>query len=195
MDFQGRRSQGAGRKVPVGLERVLYAVALDEVFRVEFFEDREAALRARGVQLRTAELKVLRAVPEAHLRAAVAGLDTSPENLQRRGFLRAVAATAVTLGAAEALGGCSAKRPVHEGDPNPAATGASPRRPQADSGPPPDTPPTPPAADASYPGHPPPADLLARPCEDARYPGQLPRADVLLLPGESDLTLDGIRPD
>jgi hypothetical protein len=92
--------------VPVGLEKILYLAAVDAEFRAALLEDREAALQARGLELRPSELSMLRLAPREQLEASIAGLDTSPGSLERRGFMRAVAATAATVVASSALGGC-----------------------------------------------------------------------------------------
>jgi hypothetical protein len=87
--------------VPVGMERVIYAAAVDPAFCEALLRDREAAVRERGFTLRDSELAMLRAVPEAHLRAAVESVDPSAQNLERRSFLRVVAAGAITLAAGD----------------------------------------------------------------------------------------------
>lgn len=100
-------SQLTGSRVPVGMEKVLFTAASDQHFMEELFEDREAAVATRGFRLRDSEMAMLRMIPDDHLRSAINGLDTSDSNLERRNFMRAVAATAVTVAAADALSGCS----------------------------------------------------------------------------------------
>jgi hypothetical protein len=115
--------------VPVGLERLLYAAAVDAEFREVLLRERETAARARGFSLRDSESAMLRTVPEAQLRAAIDSVDTTTENLERRTFLRAVAASAVTLAAGGALGGCGEEKvQVHMND-------AGGIRPDGDAGP------------------------------------------------------------
>ena len=92
--------------VPVGLEQILYLAAMDTDFREALLRDREAALAARGLTLRSSELTMLRLAPREQLEATIAGLDTSTESLERRGFLRAVAATVAGAAAGVAFGGC-----------------------------------------------------------------------------------------
>ena len=94
-------------RVPVGMERVLYLAATDQAFRQELEADPEGAIAARGLTLRPSELAMLRAVPLEQLLRSVGHVDASPENLKRRSFLRAVAASAVTVAAADAIAGCS----------------------------------------------------------------------------------------
>ncbi len=94
-------------RVPVGIERVLYLAATDQTFRAALEADAEAAVAARGLNLRPSELGMLRAVPLDQLLASAGHMDASPENLQRRSFLRAVAASAVTVAAADVVAGCS----------------------------------------------------------------------------------------
>ena len=50
------------------------------------------------------ELAILRAIPGEQLGAAVDGAEVSPEKMQRRNFLRAVAASAAALASGEAVG-------------------------------------------------------------------------------------------
>ena len=90
------------KQVPVGLERIIYRAATDPGFLAALLRDREAAVTPMG--LRASERALLRAVPEAQLRAAVAGVDVSEDNLARRVFLGAVAASAATVAAASTLG-------------------------------------------------------------------------------------------
>jgi hypothetical protein len=92
--------------VPVGVEKVLYAAAIDRGFRQALLGDREQALRSRDFGLRDSELAMLRLTPAAQLEAAIDALDVSPRNLERRQFMRAVAVAVTTIAAGEALGGC-----------------------------------------------------------------------------------------
>lgn len=92
--------------VPVGIERVLYAAAVDPAFRARLLEQREAAVKDRGFQLRESELAMLRLAPAAQLESAIDGLDTSEHSLERRTFMRAVAASMVTLAAADTISAC-----------------------------------------------------------------------------------------
>ncbi len=108
--------------VPLGLEQVLYTAAVDPGFYGQLLQDRQAAVAGAGIDLRPSEQAMLAAISPAQLRAAVSGVDTSPRNLQRRSFLRSVAAGALTVTAVEALQGCS----------DDAATGI---RPQVDAAP------------------------------------------------------------
>lgn len=96
-----------GKQIPVGLERVLYLAAVEPEFQQQLLHKRDRAAQERGLPLRGSEQMMLRAVPEPQLLASIAAIDTSDSNLERRGFLRAVAASAVTMAAGEALMGCS----------------------------------------------------------------------------------------
>jgi hypothetical protein len=106
----GGQPPGRGRKgikgIPVGVERVLYAAASDDAFRQRLLQDRRAAVQERGFELRASELAMLELAPAAQLQAAIDGMDVTPQNLERRKFLRAVAVSAATLGAGAALVGC-----------------------------------------------------------------------------------------
>jgi hypothetical protein len=96
-------------RLPVGLERVLLVAAADQSFRQALLEsdDRRAVVDVRGLPLRESELAVLCGIPRAQLQAAIDRIDLSPENVERRRFMRTVVATtAATVVAAEALGGC-----------------------------------------------------------------------------------------
>jgi hypothetical protein len=95
----------ARSRVPIGLEKVLLLAAQDPAFKQRLLSQRLGALKERGLALRPSEQTVLRAVPEAQLRAAIERLDVSPYNVERRRFLGLVAAsTALT---ASGAGGCS----------------------------------------------------------------------------------------
>lgn len=95
------------KNVPVGVEQVLFSAAQDPEFCQALLDgDRAAAVRQRGLELQPSELKLLAAVPAAQLRASINSMDVSPAAQQRRSFLRAVAAGAVVVTAAEALAGC-----------------------------------------------------------------------------------------
>jgi len=95
------------KDVPMGLESVIYAAAVDGAFCRALLEDPLAAVEQRQMALRSSETAMLRAIPRAQLQASIDAVDTAPDNLRRRTFLRAVAAGALTLSAAEALQGCS----------------------------------------------------------------------------------------
>jgi hypothetical protein len=103
--------------VPVGLEKVLYAAAVNPAFREALLRDREIAAEAAGLQLKPSELAMLRVAPESQLVAAIESLDISDSNVKRRGFMGKVAAAAVTI----AAGACT---PL-PGDPDAAATDAA----------------------------------------------------------------------
>ena len=93
--------------VPVGVERALFLAAGDAQFCEALLRDRDQAVRARGLELRDSEALLLRAAPEAQLRAFVESLDVTPANVERRAFLGAVAASAAAVAAGGALSGCS----------------------------------------------------------------------------------------
>ncbi len=90
--------------VPVGIERVLFMAAAEPEFRRRLLEDRQGAVAERGLKMRPFELAMLAAVPEEQLLRNIAGIDTSRHNLERRSFLRAVAASAAALAATGAAG-------------------------------------------------------------------------------------------
>lgn len=92
--------------VPVGLEQMLFAAAVDPGFHAELIRDRELAVARRGVELTASESAVLAIATDAQLAAMIDRIDTSEQNLKRRKFMRAVAATAVTLAAGTGLGAC-----------------------------------------------------------------------------------------
>jgi len=103
--------QPAGRKtvqvqIPVGVERVLFLAASDEAFCQDLLTDRDAALDSCGLKLRDSERAMLRMTTDEQLQASINALDITPSAVQRRGFLKAVAVSAATLAAANALGGC-----------------------------------------------------------------------------------------
>ena len=94
----------------MGLEHVLFMAASDEGFREALFRDREAALEASGVNLRSSERLLLQSIPDAHLRSATSAVDLSPENIERRGFLKGVAASVAAL-AGQVVSGCDTDAP------------------------------------------------------------------------------------
>lgn len=94
------------KDIPVGVEQVLILAAREPAFQRALLRDRQEALQDRGLVLEPSEQAMLAAVPAQQLQAAVASVDVSPENVERRGFLRVVAAGAMTVAAAEALAAC-----------------------------------------------------------------------------------------
>lgn len=96
----------ARMKLPVGIERVLCVAAADEAFRSRLLEDPRRAVADHGLRLRDSELALLCAIPRPQLEGAVDAVDLSPDNVRRRGFLRAVAATAAGVAAADVLVAC-----------------------------------------------------------------------------------------
>lgn len=93
-------------KVSAGVEQALYLAATDAAFEARLLAQRDRAARAAGLHLRDSEAAVLRNAPRHQLQAFIASLDTSPGNLRRRGFLQAVAASAVAFAAGGSLGAC-----------------------------------------------------------------------------------------
>jgi hypothetical protein len=128
--------------VPIGVERVLLHAAVDPSFKQALLADRQAALLAHEVALRPSERAMLLAIPTEQLAAAIEGMDPSPANVQRRSFMRVVAASAMTIAAAESVG-CGSDtdqgpNPPQDAGPDfPAATGSRPDWP--DTGPAQDT--------------------------------------------------------
>ncbi|MCP4679742.1 MAG: hypothetical protein GY854_30480 [Deltaproteobacteria bacterium] len=104
---QPERKRRKGRQtIPVGLEQVLYTAATDKRFCEELLGDREKAARLGKFSLTASELAVLKTAPTSQLKHMIEHIDTSDTNLKRRGFLRAVAATVVTLAASSGVEGC-----------------------------------------------------------------------------------------
>jgi len=104
--------------VPVGLEQLLFRAAADPELRAELVRDRAAAAERWGLALTASERSVLAIAPDDQLEAMIDRLDTSEQNLKKRKFMRAVAATAVTLAAGTGLaaGGCSDRKPGPQTD-------------------------------------------------------------------------------
>lgn len=102
----GRGPRSAKQQVPIGLEKLLLIAAREPEFKQRLLRERLGAVAARGLTLRPSEQTTLRAIPQAQLRASIERLDASPQNVQRRRFLGAVAATATAVVAAETFGGC-----------------------------------------------------------------------------------------
>jgi hypothetical protein len=107
------------QEIPVSLERLLLAAARDPELRQAVLADREAALAARGIELRQSELDMLSAMPEPVLRATLDRLD--PSRQRDKHFARAVAAAV----AGTMLFTASCVTPVAGGiDPGPVDGGA-----------------------------------------------------------------------
>ena len=146
---QGQSLKG----VPVGIERVLFLAAVEPDLRQALLAqgaDRQAVVRERGLAMRESELAMLRFIPSSQLEANISGVDTSEANVERRTFMRAVAAGAVAVTGAEVFTGCDdavdGSRPIDQG-PSRDSTGIRPDwyGPAADAGvrmdiPPPDAP-------------------------------------------------------
>ncbi len=93
--------------VPAGVEKLLYLAATDDDVRHELLRDRDRAAPGHGVALTTSEAAMIRLAPTAQLSSMIDALDVSATNVQRRGFLKAVAASAAAVTAGAALSGCS----------------------------------------------------------------------------------------
>jgi len=103
---RGRRRKRRGKiKVPVGLEKVLFHAARDEVFKAELLSDRMVAIAVIGVKLRSSERAMIEAVSDVELKAMIDRLE--PANPRRRKFMGLVAAAATSLAAGTAVvAGC-----------------------------------------------------------------------------------------
>ncbi len=110
--------------VPLGIERVLLAAAADPALRVALCGPaRATALQGRAFALTASETAMLMALPGPQLEAAIARLDTSHQNLERRRFMKAVAASVITLAAAGAQERCGGIRPDDVIEDTPSAPG------------------------------------------------------------------------
>jgi len=105
------RQAAAPKGAPVGIERVLFAAAVDPAFRQALLADRAAAVRERDLELRPSELAVLQGIGEQQLLATIEAMDTSTENLERRTFLRAVAVASASVVAIGGVSACTGIRP------------------------------------------------------------------------------------
>ncbi len=103
---QPRQRRQHDVQIPVGVERAMVLAAREEGFLADLLARRDLAVRERGLRLRGAEAAMLRLASEEQLRALIRGLDLSPDNLQRRTFLQAVAATTL-VAAGVGAAGCS----------------------------------------------------------------------------------------
>jgi hypothetical protein len=103
---QPPRQPRAMVKIAAGVEKLLYLAANDDELRAALLADRATALERCGVSLSDSERAMLISTPAAQLEATINALDIRPQNVERRRFLRAVAASAaaVTVGAAAACG-------------------------------------------------------------------------------------------
>lgn len=125
--------------VPVGIERALYLAASDESFCRDLLRDRADAAQRHGFDLTASERAMLSMVPEAQLLATIRRMDISEENVERRTFMRAVAAGALAVTAAEAFTGCDHAtdgcRPPQDMNISKEMTGIRPDGPSSDSAP------------------------------------------------------------
>ncbi|MBW2276174.1 MAG: hypothetical protein JRF63_01710 [Deltaproteobacteria bacterium] len=113
----GQRRKGVV-SVPVGMEQLLLTAAVDADFRAELIRDRAEAAERRGLELTDSERAVLAIAPDDQLETMIARIDTSEQNLKKRKFMRAVAATVVTLAAGTGLGACGGPEDKAGGNPN-----------------------------------------------------------------------------
>lgn len=87
-------------RIPIGIEKVLCKAAVDPVFRVALFDDREQALAQLGGELTAEEAEILRSIPNANLATMVDRID--PRKHTKRRFMKGVMAAtlaAMTAGA------------------------------------------------------------------------------------------------
>lgn len=110
----GQRREGV-QDVPVGLEQVLLAAASDGQFRDQLLEDREAAVTRIGFTLVESERAILAAAPQGQLEVMIDRIDTSRANLERRDFMRAIAATIVSLAVGTSLQACAGPEDIPQG--------------------------------------------------------------------------------
>ena len=101
----GQRRKGVV-SIPVGLEQLLLTAAVDPAFREVLIRDWEQAVSSRGLRLTQSESSVLRIMSESQLETMIDRIDTSKKNLEKRSFLRSVAATVLTLAAGTSLQAC-----------------------------------------------------------------------------------------
>ena len=92
---QPRKRPTIRMSIRVGLERVLYRAAVDRAFREAFLKDREGALQAAGMELSAGESAVLSSVDGDALATMIDNV--KPEDRREHRFVKAVAATFVTL--------------------------------------------------------------------------------------------------
>ena len=92
---------------PIGVERVLYTAAVDSEFREVLHQSRIRAVVERGLPINSTELAMLRAIPSHQLDAVIDNMDISPDNVDRRTILSAVATTTATIAVGEVLSGCA----------------------------------------------------------------------------------------
>ena len=97
--------------LPVGVERVLYTAATDRAFCEELLRDRRAALARLDAALLPSERTMIESIAEPQLRATIAAIDASAENVKRRVFLKAVAAAAAGAAVVHGASACTGTRP------------------------------------------------------------------------------------
>ena len=88
-----KRPESQEQLIPIGLEQVLLTAATSPVFRAELLDKRLKAVETQGFCLTKTECSILNVTPTPQLETMIARLDVSPNNIQRRDFLRSVAST------------------------------------------------------------------------------------------------------
>lgn len=101
---QPRKRPTIRMSIRVGLERVLYRASLDRAFRKALLKDRERAMQEAGMELSAGEAAVLASVERAALSTMIDNV--RPEVRKDRRFVKAVAATFVTLATGTTEIGC-----------------------------------------------------------------------------------------
>ena len=101
-------------EIPVGIERALYLAAKNPAFRKKLLEDRSGAIERAGLRLTSVETMVLESLPQGTMASIIDRL--AVQDRTRRGFMKKVAASMVTLAAGSATSGCSDDWTEDEGD-------------------------------------------------------------------------------
>jgi hypothetical protein len=138
----GGRPPDEGAKlppVPTGIQELLRLASVDCDFRRKLIESRGQVAGAAGVSLTRSEEAVLQSVPAQQLELMIESVPPTPPD--RRGFLRGVAASAVTVLGGAALASCPG--PVGGARPDPPPPRVD-HRPAITTGAAPDPPPPPP---------------------------------------------------
>jgi hypothetical protein len=96
----GGRPPGNGKdmgSVPLGIEILLKKAAIDELFRMQFLQDRSSAADAIGLTLSPVELSILKAIPDSSLEHMVGVTRVQPKLKQAfMGYTAAVMLAALT---------------------------------------------------------------------------------------------------
>jgi hypothetical protein len=124
------------QNIPVGIEQILAMAAVDDEFAKALLENREAAIKASGVDLTDTETKILLSIQNDSLRQMIENVRGRIPATERRAFIKKSAAALLALVGAGflTLGSSCESQPAPVGErpdrPQPKPVGERPDRPE-----------------------------------------------------------------